>query len=58
MGNAAMCVCLSDQKKESLSNINLSELTKEQNETFKNNLNNKILTVESRKIEEKKNNRI
>jgi hypothetical protein len=56
MGNSTMCICLSNQTKENISNINVFDLTKENNEFSKNNKNllNKVITIKNRKIEEKK----
>ena len=50
-----MCFCLSNQTKENISNINVFDLTKENNEFSKNdkNLLNKVITIKNRKIEKK-----
>lgn len=55
MGNSTMCFCLSNQTKENISNINVFDLTKENNEFSKNdkNLLNKVITIKNRKIEKK-----
>ena len=50
-----MCFCVSNQTKENISNINVFDLTKENNEFSKNdkNLLNKVITIKNRKIEKK-----
>lgn len=55
MGNSTMCFCVSNQTKENISNINVFDLTKENNEFSKNdkNLLNKVITIKNRKIEKK-----
>ena len=55
MGNSTICFCVSNQTKENISNINVFDLTKENNEFSKNdkNLLNKVITIKNRKIEKK-----
>ena len=54
MGNSAICICTNNQGKESISNININELS--ENENIKNNQNKeKIKSFEDKKLNDNKN---